>query len=53
MPAKLAPLDRDTALLLPPDMREWVPEVHLVHFVLEAVGRLDVRAARVNERGSG
>ncbi len=24
-----------------------------MHFILEAVGRLDVRAARVNERGSG
>ena len=53
MPAKFVNIDRDTALLLPPDLREWVPEDHLVHFLLEAVAQLDLRAARVNERGSG
>jgi len=53
MPAKYVSVDRDTALLLPPDMWEWVPEDHLVHFILEAVEQLDVRAARVYERGTG
>jgi transposase len=53
MPAKFVNIDRDTALLLPPDLREWVPEDHLVHFMLEAVAQLDLRTARVNERGSG
>lgn len=53
MGAKFVNVDRDTALLLPPDMREWVPEDHLVHFILEAVEQLDLRAARVNERGTG
>jgi hypothetical protein len=27
-------------MLLPPDMRDWVPEDDLVHFVIEAVHRL-------------
>ena len=40
-------------MLLPPDLREWVPADHLVHFVIDAVEQLDVSAARVNERGSG
>ena len=53
MGAKFVNVDRDTALLLPPDMREWVPEDHLVHFILEAVEQLDLSQARVNERGTG
>ncbi len=40
-------------MLLPPDLRDWVPAEHLVHFVIDAVEQLDLRAARVNERGSG
>lgn len=53
MGAKFVNVDRDTALLLPPDLREWVPEDHLVHFVIEAVEQLDLRTAQVNERGTG
>jgi len=45
--------NRDQPFLLPPDLREWVPEDDLAHFVLEAVERVDVRHFRVNERGSG
>jgi len=40
-------------MLLPPDLRDWVPEDHLVHFILDAVGLLDVGTARVNHRGTG
>ena len=46
-------IDHDTPMLLPPDLRAWVPEDHLVHFIMEAVGLLDVGGARVNQRGSG
>ncbi len=46
-------VDHDTPLLLPPDVREWVPEGHLVHFIMDAVAQLDVSKARVNERGTG
>jgi transposase len=53
MPARFVTVDRETPMLLPPDLRDWVPEDHLVHFVIEAVEQLDVSAARVNERGSG
>jgi len=53
MPARFVIVDRETPLLLPPDLREWVPAGHLVHFVIDAVEQLDVSTARVNERGSG
>lgn len=53
MGARFVNVDHDTPLLLPPDVREWVPEGHLVHFIMDAVGQLDLSQARVNERGSG
>ena len=34
--------DRAQVLLLPPDMREWLPDGHLAWFVIEAVGELDL-----------
>jgi transposase len=34
-------VDRGQPFLLPPDMREWLPESHLVWFVIEAVEQLD------------
>ena len=46
-------MDRDTPLLLPPSLHDWVPEDHLVHFVIDAVEQLDLRRARINEQGSG
>ena len=53
MPARFVSIDHDTPMLLPPDLRDWVPEDHLVHFIMDAVSELDLRGARVNERGSG
>lgn len=53
MPARFVLIDHDTPMLLPPDLRDWVPEDPLVHFIMEAVGLLEVSAARVNHRGSG
>ena len=40
-------------MLLPPDLREWVAEDDLAHFILEAVEGLDTAGAAINERGSG
>src|SRR3954453_11351909 len=36
--------DRDQVLLLPPSLREWLPEGHLAWFVIDAVERLDLTA---------
>lgn len=51
--AKFVNIDRGTPLLLPPDLRDWVPADHLVHFVIDAVEQIDVSRAQVNERGTG
>lgn len=46
-------MDHDTPLLLPPDLRDWVPGDHIVHFVMDAVRLLDLSSAKVNHRGTG
>ncbi len=51
--ARFVLVDHDPPLLLPPDLREWVPANHLVHFIMDAVGHLEVSPARVNERATG
>jgi transposase len=38
------PCDRDQELLLPPSLREWLPEDHLAWFVLDAVDEIDLSA---------
>jgi len=53
MAARFVNIDRDTPLLLAPNIREWVPEGHLAHFVLDVVEELDLRRFKVNERGTG
>jgi transposase len=53
MSATFVNVDRRTPLLLPPDMRDWVPGDDLVHFVVEAVEGMDLKCLRVNHRGSG
>ena len=51
--AKFVERDASQRCLLPPDLRDWVPEDDLAHFVLEAVERIPMRAFKVNERGRG
>lgn len=46
-------IDRNQPLLLPPDLRDWVPEDDLVHFVIEVVDGLDLSMFKVNDRGTG
>lgn len=53
MPAKFVTVDRDTPMLLPPDLRDWVEDNDLVHFIIEAVDRLPLSAFKVNTRGCG
>jgi transposase len=53
MAARFVTVDYDTPLLLPPNLREWVPAGHLAHFILDAVEEMDLRQVRVNERGTG
>jgi len=40
-------------MLLPPDLREWVAEDDLVHFVIAAVERLPLATFAINHKGCG
>ena len=53
MATRLVNIDRDTPLLLPPDLRAWVPADDMVHFVIEAVGSMSLPSLKVNRRGTG
>ncbi|MBA4148809.1 MAG: transposase, partial [Verrucomicrobia bacterium] len=53
MATRFVPIDRDTPLLLPPNLRDWVAADHLVHFISDAVEAIDLRQVRVNTRGTG
>ena len=41
---RFRPYDPDQALLLPPNMNDWLPEGHPASFIREVVGRLDLSA---------
>lgn len=45
--------DRNQPYLLPPDLREWLTEDDLAHFVVEAVERVPLSDFVVNTRGTG
>jgi transposase len=53
MSTRLVKVDRNTPMLLPPDLRDWVQEDDLVHFIIDALAVLDVSTARLNQRGTG
>jgi transposase len=45
--------DREQELLLPPSLREWLPENHLAWFVIEAVAAMDLAAFYAAYRQDG
>jgi transposase len=45
--------DRDQELLLPPSLKDWLPNDHLAWFVLEAVDELDLSAFYSTYRADG
>ena len=53
MPARFVNIDHDTPLLLPQNIRDWVPHDHLAHYILDAVDELGLSQVRVNHRGTG
>jgi len=40
-------------MLLPVDLREWVPADDMVHFVIESVESMSIEGLKVNRRGTG
>jgi transposase len=53
MGARFIGCDRDQVFLMPPSLRDWVPEGHLVWTVLDAVGELDLSAIYADYRDDG
>ena len=45
--------DREQSFLMPPDVREWLPEDHFAWFVLDAVAAMDLEAFYAAYRGDG
>ena len=46
-------VDRDQQFLLPPDVRDWLPEDHFAWFVLDAVAAMDLSAFYAAYRHDG
>lgn len=54
MPKTFLPYEIDQRLLLPPNMRDWLPEGHLALFIVDVVRALDLAEIRkVYEQGDG
>src|ERR671921_680154 len=47
------PFSRDQSFLLPPDMRDWLPEDDLAHFVVAAVERVPLGSFQAKAAASG
>jgi transposase len=45
--------DREQSFLMPPDVREWLPEGHLAWFVIDAVAEMDLDAFYAAYRQDG
>jgi transposase len=53
MPQNFIDCVREQAFLLPPSLRDWLPEDHLAWFVLETVAGLDLDAFFAAYRADG
>jgi len=51
--ARFVPFDRTQAFLLPPDLKDWLPEDDLAHFIVAAVERVPLAAFKVNKQAGG
>ena len=53
MPQHFLACDREQELLLPPSLREWLPDDHLAWFVIDAVAAMDLAAFYAAYRADG
>jgi hypothetical protein len=53
MATRFVSIDRSTPMLLPCDLRHWLPANHIVHFILEGVEQLPLEVLACNARGTG
>jgi transposase len=47
------PFDRDQPFLLPPDVKDWLPQDDIAHFIVAAVDRVRLGAFHSNRQASG
>jgi len=50
MSERFVNIDRETPMLFPVDMRDWLPEDHLVYFIIEAIEQIGAAGFKVNRR---
>ena len=53
MAARFKSFDRESPYLLPPSLQDWLPEEHIAHFIIDAVGLLPMSEFHVNHNGNG
>ncbi|MCY4372231.1 MAG: IS1182 family transposase [Spirochaetaceae bacterium] len=53
MSAEFRTIDRDTPMLMPASIQEWLPEQHLARFVVEVVDQLDLSELPSRYGGGG
>src|SRR5512139_38462 len=53
MAQRFVACDREQSFLMPPDVREWLPENHLAWFVIDAVGEMNLDAFYAAYRQDG
>ena len=53
MPTSFRPYQPDQGLLLPPDLRDWLPDGHLAHHVSDLVDGMDLAAFYAPYEGDG
>jgi transposase len=47
------PRDRDTSMLLPPNLQDWLPKNHLARFIVEVVEQMDLSHIEDSYSGQG
>lgn len=53
MSARFKNFDRNTPMLLPPSLNDWIPEDHIVHFIIDAVELIPMDEFHINNKGCG
>jgi transposase len=53
MSTRFVNIDRETPMLLPVNMQDWLPENDLSRFIVDACEQLDTSAFKVNSKGTG
>ena len=53
MRTRFVNIDRKSPMLMPPDLRDWLPENHIARLIVDVVEGLDLRSFRTNDRGTG